>query len=111
MKADRLEFYRSKLRGTPVADLGRAMWAILLDATQEAEREEREAMKPAIIEACKAHTREMEGYSYFGSNPGVAEDDYEDVADKAVEIRMNFSTGYPGGEDQRALDEAERCGE
>ena len=26
-------------------------------------------------------TTEMEGYSYFGSNPGVKEDDYDDVAD------------------------------
>lgn len=26
-------------------------------------------------------TREMEGYSYFGSNPGVSEDDYDEVAE------------------------------
>ena len=27
------------------------------------------------------YTREMEGYSFFGRNPGVAQEDYEDVAD------------------------------
>jgi hypothetical protein len=34
-----------------------------------------------IVAIIDQHTREMEGYSYFGSNPGVAKDDYEDVAD------------------------------
>jgi len=52
---------------------------------------EREAMKPAIIEACKANTREMEGYSYFGSNPGVQYDDYEDVANDSAAIRVRSS--------------------
>ena len=26
-------------------------------------------------------TREMEGYSYFGSNPGIQQDDYDEVAE------------------------------
>lgn len=30
-------------------------------------------------------TREMEGYSYYGSNPGISEDDYEDVAEEIME--------------------------
>lgn len=34
-----------------------------------------------IIAIIAEYTREMEGYSYFGSNPGVAQEDYEDVAD------------------------------
>jgi hypothetical protein len=34
-----------------------------------------------IIALISKHTREMEGYSYYGSNPGVSEDDYEDIAD------------------------------
>ncbi len=34
-----------------------------------------------IVAIIDQHTREMEGYGYFGSNPGVAKDDYEDVAD------------------------------
>lgn len=34
------------------------------------------------IEAILAtFTQEMEGYSYFGSNPGIPEDDYDDVAE------------------------------
>lgn len=39
-------------------------------------------MKDKIIEILKAHTREMEGYSYFGSNPGISEDDYEEIAEE-----------------------------
>lgn len=43
MNADRLEFFRNQLRGVPVADLGRMMWQVLMQATDEAERDEREA--------------------------------------------------------------------
>lgn len=32
-------------------------------------------------------TREMEGYSYFGSNPGVPEDDYDDVIDALLLLK------------------------
>lgn len=38
-------------------------------------------MRERIIKIISRHTREMEGYSYFGSNPGVSEDDYDEVAD------------------------------
>ena len=38
-------------------------------------------MRARIVAIISQHTREMEGYSYFGSNPGIAEDDYEDVVD------------------------------
>lgn len=34
-----------------------------------------------IIAIIATYTQEMEGYCYFGSNPGVKEDDYEDIAD------------------------------
>lgn len=34
-----------------------------------------------LIEIISRYTTEMEGYSYFGSNPGIKEDDYEDIAD------------------------------
>lgn len=30
------------------------------------------------------YTQEMEGYSYCGSNPGIAEDNYEDVAESIM---------------------------
>jgi adenosine deaminase len=43
-----------------------------------------EKIKQAIIAALKNNTKEMEGYSYFGSNPGVSEDDYEEVADEVI---------------------------
>ena len=44
-------------------------------------------IRERIVAIIARHTREMEGYSYFGSNPGIAEDDYEDVAD---EIMIEF---------------------
>ena len=34
-------------------------------------------------------TQEMEGYSYFGSNPGIKEDDYDDVAE-AIMIELGL---------------------
>jgi hypothetical protein len=39
------------------------------------------AVRQRIVAVIAKHTREMEGYSYFSSNPGVSEDDYEDIAD------------------------------
>lgn len=38
-------------------------------------------LRNKIIAVLEQFTREMEGYSYFGSNPGISEDDYEDVAE------------------------------
>ena len=32
----------------------------------------------------KTFTREMENYSYCGSNPGISEDDYDDVAESIM---------------------------
>ena len=45
---------------------------------------EEKATRDRIIAIISSYSREMEGYSYFGSNPGVREDDYEDVADEIV---------------------------
>lgn len=42
---------------------------------------EEKAIRDRIVKIISQYTTEMEGYSYFGSNPGVAEDDYEDIAD------------------------------
>ena len=38
-------------------------------------------IRERIVAIMSRHTQEMEGYSYYGSNPGISEDDYEDVAD------------------------------
>ena len=38
-------------------------------------------LRDKIIAVIDRHTKEMEGYSYFGSNPGVSTDDYDDIAD------------------------------
>lgn len=34
-----------------------------------------------IVAVLEQYKREMEHYSYYGSNPGIPEDDFEDVAD------------------------------
>jgi hypothetical protein len=41
--------------------------------------------KQTIVAILKSFEQEMENYSYFGSNPGVSENDYEGVADKIIE--------------------------
>lgn len=43
--------------------------------------EEDKALRDKIVAIIAKHTVEMEGYSYYGSNPGIKEDDYDDVAD------------------------------
>jgi hypothetical protein len=50
-------------------------------AWQASRRAALEQAANTAVEKLKSLTTEMEGYSYFGSNPGVKEDDYEDVAD------------------------------
>jgi hypothetical protein len=42
---------------------------------------EEKAQRDRIVAIIARYTTEMEGYSYFGSNPGVPKDDYEDIAD------------------------------
>lgn len=42
------------------------------------------AIRDRIVAIISGYTREMEGYSYFGSNPGVSEEDYEEVADEIM---------------------------
>lgn len=42
------------------------------------------AIRDRIVAVMARHTQEMEGYSYYGSNPGIAEDDYEDIADELM---------------------------
>ncbi len=44
-----------------------------------------EAKKALIMKILEKYTREMEGYSYFSSNPGVSQDDYEEIADEIID--------------------------
>ena len=37
-----------------------------------------------IMKVLAQHTEEMEGYSYFGSNPGIPEDEYDEVAQEII---------------------------
>lgn len=46
---------------------------------------EDKARRDAIIKIMSGYTREMEGYSYFGSNPGIPQDDYDEVAGEIME--------------------------
>jgi hypothetical protein len=36
-------------------------------------------LKEEILRILNSHTKEMEGYGYYGSNPGVPEDDYDEI--------------------------------
>lgn len=42
------------------------------------------AIRDRIVAVMAKHTQEMEGYSYYGSNPGIAEEDYEDIAEELM---------------------------
>ena len=46
---------------------------------------EEKARRDRIVAIIARYTTEMEGYSYYGSNPGVKEDDYEDIADAIMQ--------------------------
>lgn len=54
--------------------------------------------KEKIIEILKAHTEEMESYSYYGSNPGIPEDDYSEVADEILSIQASAQDDKSGGQ-------------
>jgi hypothetical protein len=49
-------------------------------------------MKAIILKHLKEYTKEMEGYSYCGSNPGVSEDDYEEISDKIIKDYVEYNT-------------------
>jgi hypothetical protein len=40
--------------------------------------------KEQILAILKSYEKEMEGYGYFSSNPGVSTDDFEDIADEIL---------------------------
>jgi hypothetical protein len=41
---------------------------------------EKTIKKMEIVEVIHSYTQEMEGYSYYDSNPGVPQDAYEEIA-------------------------------
>ncbi len=57
-----------------------ARWWSEFEEYSKISKEEKE-LRDKLVEVIAQYTKEMEGYSYFGSNPGVSEDDYEDIAD------------------------------
>jgi hypothetical protein len=55
------------------------------DCVEKASKEfDAQVKKMQLIEIINQHTTEMEGYSYFGSNPGVPVDVYEEVAESIM---------------------------
>ena len=40
--------------------------------------------KLELMKVCREFVTEMEGYSYYGSNPGIPEDDIEDMCEKIM---------------------------
>ena len=63
------------------------------DAWEAGRRAALEEAANAAMAKLKELTTEMEGYIYFGSNPGVKEDDYEDVADAIRALAASDSNG------------------
>ncbi len=57
-----------------------ARWWSEFEEYSKISKEEKQ-LRDKLVEVIAQYTKEMEGYSYFGSNPGVSEDDYEDIAD------------------------------
>lgn len=55
-----------------------------LTAELEQLRQERDGLRDLIIKTMNSYVREMEGYSYFGSNPGIDDDDIEEIADEII---------------------------
>lgn len=43
-------------------------------------------MKEQILAILNEYRKDMENYSYFGSNYGVSEDDFEDIAEKIIAL-------------------------
>ncbi len=41
----------------------------------------KEEVKKRIVEILDSYTKEMDGYSDYGSNLGVSRDDYSDIAE------------------------------
>lgn len=37
-----------------------------------------------IMKIMDKHTQEMESYGYYGSNPGIPEDDYDEIAEDLI---------------------------
>lgn len=64
-----------------------ARWYSEFEEYSKISKEEKE-LRDKLVEVIAQYTKEMEGYSYFGSNPGVSEDDYEDIAD---DLLLKFS--------------------
>ncbi|HEL4296687.1 TPA: hypothetical protein UM674_000616 [Stenotrophomonas maltophilia] len=63
-----------------------------------------------IVKILQGHTTEMEGYSYFSSNPGIPEDRYEEIADEIIAALMLggpvdlLDQGSAGGVQPQELD-------
>jgi len=39
-----------------------------------------------IVAIMRTYTREMEAGHWYGRNPGIQEDDYEDIAEEIIEL-------------------------
>lgn len=57
-----------------------ARWYSEFEEYSKISKEEKE-LRDKLVEVIAQYTKEMEGYNYYGSNPGVSEEDYEDIAD------------------------------
>jgi hypothetical protein len=44
------------------------------------------SIRRAIELILERYTKDMENYGYYGSNMGVSEDDYEDIAEEVMDV-------------------------
>lgn len=54
--------------------------------SKDSEDSEDNAIRDQIVAILSKFTTEMEGYAYYGSNPGIKEDDYEDIGDAILDV-------------------------
>jgi hypothetical protein len=47
-------------------------------------------LRDELVGMMKDYTVNMENYSYYGSNPGIPEDSYEDIADYII-VKFNLT--------------------
>ena len=51
-------------------------------------------IKEQIVEIMASYIEEMEGYCYYGSNPGIPEDDIEELAGKIINHYNEYMHKY-----------------
>lgn len=81
MSAKRFEAWFSETYGGPSECMEPTLIAFAIKVWTAAEVATIDKAAVVVKDSLHHLTREMEGYSYFGNNPGIPEDDYDEVID------------------------------